>query len=146
MRPYLACKFDYIWNQTKPKLLDTLVRNFLNWIIWSGTIHPESGPYILVASHIKGHERRKLLFLACLSILSLASSSIQSPWDSFTGVRTDFFKSLTQADKGQSQGPSGTPVQDWDCWDFQPCRLGNYGILGPSVMRWPLLYYLEHSL
>lgn len=33
VRANLDCQLDYIWEQIKPKLLGTLVRDFLNQII-----------------------------------------------------------------------------------------------------------------
>lgn len=38
MMAILDCQFYYIWNELKPKKLDTPVRDFLKSIIWGGKI------------------------------------------------------------------------------------------------------------
>lgn len=69
----MANQLDYVCKQLKPRNLDTSVRDFLDWIISSGKTHPISGPYLLVAAHVKGPGRRKLMLFACLPSPSLAS-------------------------------------------------------------------------
>lgn len=88
---HLGFQVDYIQNQPKPKQLGILVRDFLDWVIWSGKTYPKSGPYLLVAVHIQGHGRRKLLPFAYLPSL-LANLCVLLLRLSFTGARTCFFR------------------------------------------------------
>lgn len=99
---------------------------------WLDHLCWEDPPYIWaipsVAAHIKRHGRRKLLHVACLPTLSLASSSILLPRRSCAAIRTYFFgsraspgiprnSSIRHPASGIKQLPDSWPVQ-WETASF----------------------------
>lgn len=63
--------------------------DFLNQIIFSKEKYPKTGPH-LVAAHIKGHGRRRILLSVCLFLLSLPSSTKLLLRYFFAHIRTNF--------------------------------------------------------
>lgn len=74
------------------KTLGTPVRALLDCIIWGWKTHPQPGPHLLVAAHIRGQRRRKPLPFACLSSLLLVNPSTPLLWHPFAGGRNNFFR------------------------------------------------------
>ena len=112
--------------------LPTLFAILTVLITWNRKTHPKSGPYLLVAAHIKRHGRRKhFVYLSLLSQVSwstlLLRYSFARIWN-YSRVPTDWCPVALQE-------PSRTPVSARDCWVTQPCGLNNYGILGLSSVE-----------
>ena len=88
MMTNLGCRLDYIWRQLKVKRRDTSVRGFswLDYLSWK--THPQSGPHLLVAAHIKGPGKGKFLLFVCLPLLLIdAILLLKHPR---AGIRTNF--------------------------------------------------------
>ena len=84
-------QLEYIWNQLKPKQLITTVRDFLDWIIWSGMIHLKNEPRFLVGILHKS-TRKKVAFAFCLLALTLLDKFIYPvPRYFFSYIRIYFF-------------------------------------------------------
>lgn len=62
---HLGFQLDYVCNQQRHRWLDTLVSDFLDWIIWGERPHHTSGLHIFVTTHMKGHRRKEFLLSAC---------------------------------------------------------------------------------
>lgn len=92
---HLACLLHL-----EPTKAQAPVRDFLDQTICGKETHPKCWWHLLVATQMKGHQRRKLLF-ACLPALLLADPAI--PWLQypFTDIRTTAFGILIQTENQQ---------------------------------------------
>lgn len=61
-------------------MLDTSLRGFLDWLIWSGKAHPKCRWHLPVTTPATGRPEKKALLFAYLPSLLLTSSSILVVW------------------------------------------------------------------
>lgn len=127
----LDCQLDCLWNEHGPKFLGTLVRGFLNKIVWSWMTLPKSGPHPLGEAQVKGRGGRKSSFyLRALTLtgvfiyVAAAAAAIKST-----------FKSPSKSENHQlSKNASGFQYQT-------PSLMYWVGSFCLSVVRQPFLDY-----